>query len=190
MQSSQRKLEDILADVAAGALTAEQAAAEIRTRLAALQRPTSSRNRRVITFVTLTLIGCIFFSVGASFGIYSLIKGENAGRTEGEVAALIRGGKGSSRPVVRYAVDGKPFEITGWMSTSPPAYSVGEKVTVLYNPENPADGRIDSFVERWLFPVVFGGVGALLLVIGVVIWLATRPRKPALSDAEEVSPPS
>lgn len=183
MQSPPRTLEGILADVGSGVLTVEQAAAEIRAGLA------SKRSRRspFVVFVTLTLIGVVFLSIGAAFGIYSYIKGSNTERTEGEVTQLVAsGGKGGKRPVVRYSVDGQPFEITGFMSTNPPAYTVGEKVTIIYDRDRPAEGTIDAFVERWLFAVIFGGVGVLLLVIGSIIALALQTSRRRI-QAQNVS---
>lgn len=172
-----RKLEDILHDLEAGRITQEQAADELRTHPEATSmRRTASRSVRVVVGV-LALIGLIFFAIGGGFGVYSMRQGENAGRVTGEVIRLqFAGGKGGTKPVVQYVVDGRNFEILGSVSTSPPAYQVGEKVTVLYPRDNPADGSIDSFVERWLFAVIFGGIGALLIVIALIIWLASGAR--------------
>lgn len=74
-------------------------------------------------------------------------------------------GRGGSVPEVRYFVDGKPYVIHGVITTSPPAYSIGEKIPVYYPPGNPEQGVIGSFVELWLFPMIFGGIG-LVFTLG------------------------
>jgi hypothetical protein len=93
-------------------------------------------------------------------------------------------GRGT-RPVVAYRGGQTTHEITGRVGTSPPAYAVGEVVSVLYLPSKPRKARIDSFAERRLLPAIFGGIGAVLFVIGVggSLWqrqLAARRREPML----------
>lgn len=62
------------------------------------------------------------------------------------------------------------------------AYASGEKVTVLYDPDEPADARIRGFVSLYVGPL-------LLLVFGAVFWFVgtlirgfaeatSRPRRP------------
>lgn len=176
MPTRKRSVEEILADVADGILTEEQGAAEIRAQQPVNHSSRKPRNSRAIAFWTLALIGFMFFAIGGGFGVYSYVQGQDVERTQGEVIRLVRKGKGSS-PVVRYTVAEKPFEIESSISTSPPAYRIGEKVVVLYPRDNPASGRIDSFAERWLFAVIFGGVGVLLLIIAIIVWFAMRPRR-------------
>lgn len=73
------------------------------------------------------------------------------------------GGSGNhTKPVVEYVVDGRRYEITGIISSSPSAYSVRDKAVVHYIPDDPADAQVSSFVERWLFLLIFGGLGVTL----------------------------
>jgi Protein of unknown function (DUF3592) len=175
----QRSLGEIQADVSAGRLTQEQAIEEINRMHGRARSRRPSRGTRIVVIGTLLFIGLIFGLIGAGIGLYSYSKAQNAERTTGEVVKMLAaGGKGGSKPVVRYTVDGRDFEIQGWISTSPPAYTVGEKVTVLYDRNNPADGHIDTFVERWLFPVIFSGIGGVLLFVSLVVMLSMRPRRP------------
>ncbi len=54
------------------------------------------------------------------------------------------------RPVVRFAPrSGGDLTIESSMGTAPPAFSVGERVEVLYAPDNPRDARIRSFGSLW-----------------------------------------
>ena len=86
--------------------------------------------------------------------------------TEGEVVDFVtsRGRKGGTMyaPRVRYAIPapeggvGAEYEIVGRVSSSGRSFDIGERVGVLYRPDKPADGRVDSFAETWLLPLIFG----------------------------------
>jgi len=84
---------------------------------------------------------------------------------------------GSTVPEVEYQVNGVVYLIHGMISTSPPAYSIGEKVMVYYSPDHPGDGVIGSFIELWLMPVVFGGIGSVFSLGGgfIVLRKLTNP---------------
>ena len=116
------------------------------------------------------ILGIVFGGIGAGFGIRSVQCARSALEADGVVVDLRRAGKGGSRPVVEYRVGDQVRSVEGSISTKPPAYSVGDKVRVLYDPANPPDARINSFVERWLFSVIFGGVGILFLGVPFVTW--------------------
>jgi hypothetical protein len=77
---------------------------------------------------------------------------------------------GSSRgvaPLVQFTTsDGRTLHITGSVSSSPPAYETGEHVRVLYEATNPNAARIDSKIEMWFLPMLFGGLGAVFASIG------------------------
>jgi len=44
---------------------------------------------------------------------------------------------------------------------------VGEQVSLLYRPYNPARAQINSFTDRWLFPVAFTGGGIVAILVSV-----------------------
>jgi len=52
-------------------------------------------------------------------------------------------------------------------STSRP-HPQGAQVDLLYNPDNPEEAQIESFLNQWLFPLAAIGVGGVLLIIGLV----------------------
>lgn len=86
--------------------------------------------------------------------------------TEGAVVGFVssRGSKGGTMyaPRVRYSVPapeggvGASHEITGRVSSSSRSYTEGERVPVLYLPEEPAEGRIGGFMEQYFLPLLFG----------------------------------
>ena len=63
--------------------------------------------------------------------------------------------------------------------TSPPEFTVGEHVPVLFLPGNPSSARLDRFWDLWLVPVVCAALGAFFTVSGYLLlrleqWFAGR----------------
>lgn len=71
-------------------------------------------------------------------------------------------------PVVRYRPPGHDAPVTFRHDTgsSSPAYSRGEKVTVLYTPRNPSEAIIDAGLMNWLGPGVMILVGGVFTLFG------------------------
>lgn len=177
------ELRKILDDVAAGRTTVDQAQWQIKNllpttaqaqALATMLGPMIGRQRNTAASAAgwivggiLALIGTIFFCVGLFFSRQSLELLHGSAQADGVVTKMLHEGKGA-KPVVKYSVDGKDYETIGKISTSPPAFHVGERVKVSYRIGDPSYAIIDSFVERWLFPLIFGGIGA---VVGLIGWL-------------------
>ncbi len=57
-------------------------------------------------------------------------------------------------PVIDFNVNDQVYTFEGDNASYPPAYAVGEQVSVLYDPTNPNTAQIDSLFERWAFPVI------------------------------------
>ena len=73
-------------------------------------------------------------------------------------------------PDIRYQTeDGKNITFTSSSGSYPSPYRKGDKVEILYDPENPLEARIMSFRSMWLFPVLFFGIGGILIITGSVI---------------------
>lgn len=77
--------------------------------------------------------------------------------------------------------DGVRRRITGSVSSSPPAFSVGERVTVRYVPGRPDEARIDSFLETWFVSLILGLLGTIFFSVGagfgVHAWRKKRNRE-------------
>lgn len=132
-------------------------------------------------------LGLMFFGIGGLLLLSSLSIGfwmwnwaSRAERTDGEVVRLVhssmRNAKGrtthGTKPVVSYAVDGKLIEVTGYVSSSPPAYRVGDKVQILYDKNSPTIASIDSFMERWFVCTLLGLIGAVFSMIGAGMFVS------------------
>jgi hypothetical protein len=81
----------------------------------------------------------------------------------------------SYTPVVEFNADnGASIRFTSSFSSKPAAYDVGERVEVLYAPNNPNDARINGFGSLWLAPLILGGIGVAFAGIGFGILIAFR----------------
>jgi hypothetical protein len=93
---------------------------------------------------------------------------ETAIRVEGVVIEMRRRG-GSSAPIVRFQPpEGPEVTFESKLYTRPPTYSVGEKVTVLFQSARPDEARLYGFWDLYLLTVVLGGIGAVFTLLGIV----------------------
>jgi hypothetical protein len=82
-------------------------------------------------------------------------------------------------PVVEYQVDDRKY--TYMPRSSFRTYNVGDKVPLLYKVDRPGVARIDTFSDRWLVPLMFGG---LLVVLGAAIVVGVAYSKRMLRKIE------
>lgn len=186
-ETADDKLRAVLQELSSGRLLVDEALVQIK-RLRPAPSATfgstvvtkkQSKGGLIIAGLILTIIGGIFATVGGVFG-YKTLRFEQMGhKVEGEVVRMVHGGGKSkgSKPVVAYVVGGKRYETEGTVSSSPPAWKVGEKATVYYNPDDPTEAQISGFVERWLFPVIFGGIGGVVALVGGTLLFTGIVRK-------------
>ena len=172
-------LRKLLRRVAAKGLSPEQADTQLQVanRLAV----------RLLRGIVIAVVGMAFLAVGLFLLRYAWqtnANGQGYGnltrQTTGTVVALDRHDLRNSRPtyapVFTYAVAGQTYRVTSELATSPASFSVGESVTVRYDPANPQAGRIDSFANRWLLLLIAAGVGGLLTLIGLFILPNALPK--------------
>ena len=80
-------------------------------------------------------------------------------------------------PVVEFKPrDGQRMRVQLTEGSNPPSHEVGDEVTILYEPENPSDARIQSWGSTalmWLLPGITGtvGIGFLIAVLAVQKYL-------------------
>ncbi|WP_020013724.1 DUF3592 domain-containing protein [Promicromonospora sukumoe] len=81
--------------------------------------------------------------------------------------------------VVAYDVGGREYELTDRTGTNPPRYDVGEDVTVLYDPADPGEARLEASYGYWL-ETIFGLVALALAGAGIPVlrvWLRKAARE-------------
>lgn len=163
-------LDPILQRVADGELSTRDAAQQIRGLSDRFPSPIAPRTISIM----LLCIGPVFFLAGVAFTVSSQLFVSSAVEIQGEVVEMATGSNGSA-PVVRYEVNGTNYQFQSSLWSSPPRNFVGEKVRVLYQPNDPKNGQIKSFIEQWLFPVTFMAAGFSSTLIGAVwLWFQLR----------------
>jgi len=124
---------------------------------------------KVATGANRVKVGCIavlanlFFAAFCLWGVYAGYVSwqlQTGGETtEGIVIRLDEqsdgdGGCCTYVPVVEFEAGGRVYSIEGDTASYPPAYDVGERVPVIYDPSDPQTAQINKWTERWLFPIL------------------------------------
>ena len=125
------------------------------------------------------ILGLSFAGLGGAFVVGAALVCRNtrgfvreAASAVGEVIGLHenRGDGVTYAPVIRFnTAGGRPFEFTDATSARPPGYRVGQRVKILYHSRNPRRARVASPSRLYMAPIIFGGVGAIFFVTGLVM---------------------
>jgi hypothetical protein len=75
-------------------------------------------------------------------------------------------------PVVAFEHQGRKYRFKHSISSNPPSYRRGQAVAVLYDPDDPREARIDRGRWNTAMPILIGGAGALLCLLG--FWIFKR----------------
>lgn len=114
------------------------------------------------------IIGAIIFVTGflpLSLGVWLYLEAQDfaasATRTKGTVTELVPSASnddGTTYSAVFEFEDstGSTRKGTSSWSSNPPAHAIGESVTVLYDPADPSDARLEQSATSWLLPIILG----------------------------------
>ena len=172
-----------------------------RTTLAHVSRRRFPRTVGIVVAVYLAAMAVVFALLAAQNADF----GRTASRTEGTVVALVaRAPLGSTRdarpdartpslaPAVSYVVDGRTYRYVAAHGRYRQRLQVGDTVTVLYAPSDPATARLRGEGQN-LAPVLSAGFAAgavLVLVLALRLGRRTgarrRPTPPARGRAPAV----
>ena len=132
-------------------------------------------------------IGCwtvffnLFFAGFCLWGVYAAYTSwqlqSNGVTAPGTVVRLsersdAEGGCCTYVPVIDFNVNDQVYTFEGDNASYPPAYEVGEQVNVRYDPTNPNTAQIDSFFERWIFPILI--IPAMILATVILNFFMIR----------------
>jgi hypothetical protein len=137
-----------------------------------------------------TLMGLIFLCIG--IGLYFASKRKYSVCTQIVIATVIDIQKeninnsssteyeakiASWFPIYEYVTNGITFRKKAFVGTAKPEVTVGEKVSIFINPNNPAEFSCPS-EKRMLLQKIFMGVGigliVLALILGIIAFCAIR----------------
>jgi len=122
--------------------------------------------------VWVILFGLVFFGIGAGLTYRQFMIRQDAFEVPGEVIRLNEScdDEGCTySPVVRFTTqDGRQVTYNSTFSSSPPAYDIGEQVTMFYQPDDPQRATIKG--EGGVFRFIFAGVGGVIIVVGLAFF--------------------
>lgn len=107
--------------------------------------------------VGVAMIGFGLYQAKATMGFLTTAQG-----AQGIISGLEHSNSEYYYPQVTYRTEqGTYFTFTGSMGSNPAYYDVGDRVHVLYNPENAYDAKINGLFSLW-------GTSLILCIIGAV----------------------
>ncbi len=118
-------------------------------------------------------IGGLIVAGGVALGWGSLRHVLYGERADGEVIEIRRQGS-MYAPVVRFRLPGGDTQEVTDLATGAPDFAVGDRVTVLYTPQDPTDFHIDTFERLWLSAIIVTGFGCFWLLFGLIAWALSR----------------
>ena len=128
-----------------------------------------------IIFANLFFAGFCLWGAYAGYVSYTLE--QNGETTTGIVVKMEESSSAENgccvySPVIEFAANGQTYSFEGDNASNPPAYAVGEEVSVLYDPANPDTAQINKWTERWLFPMII--IPAMLIAALVLNFFLIR----------------
>lgn len=130
------------------------------------------RSWRRISWVILG-IGGLILAGGLALGWGSLRHVLYAERADGEVVEIRREGD-MYAPVLRFRLPNGEMQEVKDLGSGAPDFAVGDRVTVLYMPEDPEDFRIDTFDRLWFSAIFVTGFACFWLMFGAIAWALSR----------------
>ena len=125
-------------------------------------------HKQMIGPLIFTLFGLLFFVIGSGLTMRQRGLEEQGIEAKGVVIDLeeIYDSDGSTyKPIVRFKTqNGQTVEFASSYSSSPPAYDIGESVTVVYQPKNPSEAVIKG--DGQFLHIIFMLLGGALASIG------------------------
>jgi hypothetical protein len=123
--------------------------------------------------------GGIFFGIGLFFLVTTIGFLRKSVRAQGTVVGYKEETSRSKEgPTTMYYPTVEFEDARGWKQSVTLSFGSitkdfgeGYPFTILFDPENPTRVRIATFGHLWLFPLVFGCFGIILLAIGFLIWI-------------------
>ncbi len=122
---------------------------------------------RKSAWVMLVVMGLLCLVISLSFVIEDLVVYDDAILTEGIVIDLVPKKNSIDQTIYSAKVEfGENKTFVSRIGTHS-TYDLGEKVEVYYWANSEKNPRINSFVDRWLIPLILGIAGLILFPLSV-----------------------
>ena len=127
----------------------------------------------------MALVGCILAFGGAMFimsgtliAVFALISLSGTVSAQGTILSCTY--RRSCQPTVSFqTLSGKPITFHS-STTESSAFAPGKSVTVRYHPTDPQDAQVDPWFVLGPLSSIFAGIGLVLLVVGLLLFLLAR----------------
>ena len=140
------------------------------------------RKLQIIPFLSALLVGLILLGLGL-FDLGGTVAFlTRAERTEARFAGAVARSGGNHGGTFLYPTfqfttrDGRVMTFTSSAGSTAQPYADGERVRIAYDPHNPDDARLLSFLTLWIAPALLCAAG-LLLSGGAVLMRAALTRQ-------------
>ncbi|KQO75669.1 DUF3592 domain-containing protein [Rhizobium sp. Leaf262] len=126
-----------------------------------------------------TVFGLVFAGVGAFFFYQDSQFAQRAQTAQGVVSEVVRKTRESSyTAIVRFTdSQGRQQEMADRINSSPPRFSQGDTVEVLYDPQSPSNALVNDLMGRYFLPGMFTILGVLIALVGIGIHLFSVYKK-------------
>ena len=142
---------------------------------------------RIIAYLFVGIVcaaGPVLLLIATITGIEKAIFVHSSVKTDGVVFGMRpvyeRRSNKTWYPVFQFtAKDGRSFTVTSDVGERPFPWRPPQQVTILYDPDNPENARIDSFAQLWMPQAVLGTVGggfATIPLLVLIRWLRLRKK--------------
>jgi hypothetical protein len=120
-------------------------------------------------FKILSIVALLLLLASGLWALHSKNTVDNGVKTQGTVTQILPQGRGYT-PEVTYIVEGKTYTYHSWSSQSPSPYQVGDPIEIYYDPNDPAQASLNSFISLWFGPLMLAGAGMLDLITSFVFY--------------------
>lgn len=128
----------------------------------------------LIIGIVFGLVGGLLFVIGVFLFIRTRAFISSSQEVKGTVIRMLSssGSEGGTvyAPVFKFTtIQGQVMEVEEKVYSSPPGFSVGEVVDILYDPQNPGNARAKKWSSLYFVPLLLSGMGAIFGSIGLVL---------------------
>lgn len=125
-------------------------------------------NASTLSYWIFALIGTFFVGLGLIVAVPTVVHLFTYAHAEGSVVDYRYDGD-MVTPIVQFTTpDGRRWEFEGNVASYPPEFRLEQKVDVRYDPNQPRQAFVISFINWLLFPGIFLLIGGVFALIG---WL-------------------
>ncbi|MEW5724237.1 MAG: DUF3592 domain-containing protein [Thermodesulfobacteriota bacterium] len=127
---------------------------------------------------TLGIALSVFIGVGlvlAAAGLFDLQRTRGFLAEAREAPGRVVGLTAKGAPIFAFRPFGDDeIEVTSSLAEQPPSYAAGDRVIVVFDPQDPRQAEIKTFLRLWFLSLLLLGLGGFFLGLSGLILLVSR----------------